>query len=50
MTINIANNEVQGSYSSSSSVPEPATTALFGMAMLGAAAAIRRRRQGRVVA
>jgi hypothetical protein len=37
--------EITGSFSSSSAVPEPATTALFGMAMFGAAAAARRRKR-----
>jgi MYXO-CTERM domain-containing protein len=49
MTINNQGN-VEGSFSSTSIAPDPATTALFGLAMLGAGLAARRRRQARVQA
>ena len=46
MTLNIASGQAQGSFSSSSSVPEPAMMALFGLglAVAGTTAARRRRK------
>lgn len=43
MTLNIATGQVSGSFSSSSSVPEPGVLALFGLGLLGVARRYTRR-------